>query len=439
MGVSPHPQRNLVLERLIADAMTEHGWTKRASYAAAIGVDPSTVRRYLRGAVVPSPAVLRRMFRVHHVESAHQVGFPPGGATHAAVTGLEDHMAELLRREALGLAGVAMLGGTVIGRQLDPIRFPAPSRPVGAVGAAEITSVVQTHTHIHRMGQVMGGGVLDPDVLLRQFEANAALLHGTFRHEEQRRDMHDQVVLLASTIGWNLHDHGHHEQARRVWILGLDAARYGNHAAVLQSNILANMGRQAVDLRRPHDAFEALGLITARERELSPMARSQVHLVRAVAAGQAGDLAAMREYTRLAEDLLDRPSDRDLWNVSNWYDRGEIDSETGHALASAALVEERCRDEALHRLGEALRTYASTEQRSRARAATRIVDIHAARQDRAATVDAGRDALAAVSRIESPRVLGELVRLRPALRPMRRDPQIAELDRDIAALGAVAV
>jgi hypothetical protein len=358
------------------------------------------------------------------------MGVPSGPRTE------DDHLADVLRRDLLGITAGVMFGASLSGpvsRALEAI----PSVDV-QVGASDIARLKGERQRIYMAGHMLGGGVLRAKALLDQHARALSLLRGRFVSTEIQAQAHTVVASLGKEIGWDLHDLGLQGKAQQVWMTSLAVARDAEQpfAGVVQAHLLENLAHQAIALGQHQRALDLLAMVSGREHMLPPMQQSHLSSVRAQAAAGLGDVVQTRRCMAFAEDHLEAPTDeRDAeWNVNGWYGRAEMDGNFAHALTMLAMKHESMTDDAVRYAAASIRGYPPDEARSQARVKTSLARLHAAHRDVDGMQLAGREAIEAARHLHSPRVVGELIALRPLLKPMTRHAEIAEMDANIRTL-----
>jgi hypothetical protein len=291
-------------------------------------------------------------------------------------------------------------------------------------------------------GHLLGGGALQAKALLAEHAKALALLSGRFSSESVRAQAHTVVASLGREIGYTLYDLGLQQKAQQLWLVSLAVARESESSmsAVVQAHILENLAHQATALSQHQRALDLLAMVSGREHLLPPMQRSELSTFKAQAAAGLGDIDQTRRCMGFAEDHLVSPTDdRDAeWNVNGWYSQAEMDGNFAHALTSLAVRQESLADDAVKYAMASIRGYPPDEARSQARVRTSLVRLHAAHRDVDATRIAAREAIDSAQSLRSPRVIGELISLRPLLKPMIKHTQVAEIDHDIKALARMA-
>jgi hypothetical protein len=159
-------------------------------------------------------------------------------------------------------------------------------------------------------------------------------------------------------------------------------------------------------------------------------------MMKALACADLGEIDETRRYIDYAEDHCDDPTDdRDQeWNFTNWYHHVELDGMAGRALINLASHRPTIAEEALNRATASLQHHRAEQVRTRARIHNSLVRLHATLGDPAATETAARTALDTASAMQSPRITGELMAIRPLLKRWHTRPGIAEIDREITTL-----
>lgn len=431
MGPPAQPNRTLTALR------RRLGMTQE-QYATAVGASSREVRAWESGQVrCPQAWSLARLHSLHGTTAPEDLGFKPRqqSRTGDTVRATDHAEAIVFRRDLLGLVAAAAFSARPVPALVGLLNS---TEPAGAVGAVDVERVQRTNTALYGADLLVGGAAVEPAGLIDQYRKAATGLRGTFQREATRQAMHSAVAHLGSTIGFMLFDQGHHVRARQVYTASLRVAADATDCWPLRAIICSELARQCQHLGAFKEADELIRIAHGADAEVTPTFRAMLHAQSATTAAHSGDVPATRRYFRMAEDAFAdaEPAEDPDW--ISWFDTAELNGETGNALALLAIDHEQVRDEAAGRLTEAASSHGPTEQRSTALALTRLAGIHAARHDANETARTTRLALDITERLRSPRVTDELAALRPRLRPLQGNREVAEVDRAITGLTAAA-
>jgi transcriptional regulator with XRE-family HTH domain len=426
--------------RALIGLRTELGLSQE-QYAELVGAEVRSVRGWETGEVAcPQARHLAKLYTLHGVDSPEQLGFEPrrSARSTATVGHTDSPEADVLRRDILGMAAAAAFTSAVA---TPAARLLAPllrSRNV-AVGRSDVARVEQTNQTFYDVDFLIGGGALRSDVLVGQFRKSAGLLQGTFQEGATRQAMHSAVAHLGSTIGFMLFDQGQHQDARKVYLASLQVAQDASDMWPLRAIILSELARQCLHLGEFGDALELLRIAHGADDEITPTAKAMLHGVRArVHAGQ-GNVEATDRYVGMAEEEFARSASADDPSWITWFDHAELHGEAGHAYYALALNRKQRAAQAAQRLTLAIQNHGPDQVRSKALVLTKLSKVRMVQDEPGAAEDGAAIALQSLDlydRLQSPRVREDLVSLRPLVRPHRHLPALAELDGQLAVLGA---
>jgi tetratricopeptide (TPR) repeat protein len=412
-------------------------------YAELVGAEVRSVRGWETGEVAcPQARHLAKLYSLHGVDSPDQLGFKPRrrARSTATVGHTDSSEADVLRRDILGMAAAAAFTSAVAP---SAARLLAPLvRSHGlAVGQSDVTRVEQTNQTLYDVDFLIGGGALKPDVLIAQFRKSAGLLHGTFAQGATRQALHSAVAHLGSTIGFMLFDQGQHLEARKVYLASLQVAQSASDVWPLRAIILSELARQGLHLGEFEDALELLRIARGADDEITPTAKAMLFGVRARVYAGLGDVQTTDRYVDMAEEQFSRSVPHNDPSWIRWFDRAELHGEAGHAYYSLALNERQRTAEAAQRLTQAIQSHGPDQARSKALALTKLSKVRLVQDEPGAPEEGAAIALQSLDlydRLQSPRVREDLVSLRPLIQPHRHLSALAELDGQLAVLGAAA-
>jgi hypothetical protein len=399
-----------------------------------LGASVRQVRNWESGRVrCPQTWFLIRMNHLHGTTGPEELGFKSRLGRHGPATVEQGDRAEadLFRRDFLGwVAAIAFSSRPV--ESISGLLLPTTTS--GAVGQADVERITRTNQALFDADFLIGGAAFRHEALIAQFRNAASVLHERFANDATRGDAHSAVGHLGSTIGFMLFDQGRHREARQVYGASLRVAQQADERWPLRAIIFSEMARQCVHLGQYAHAGELLRMARGAEAEVPPAFHAMLYAVQAGAHAGAARATDVRDAIARAEDTFSDASTANDPSWISWFDRAELDGETGNALSSLAIKHESFRGEAADRLMRSANGHGPTDQRSRALALIRLARIHAATRDKGATVQAAIRVHKVARHLQSPRVSDELEALRRGLVPMLDDEEISLVDRDLAAL-----
>jgi transcriptional regulator with XRE-family HTH domain len=336
-----------------------------------------------------------------------------------------------VRRQAFN-ASIAMVSvGGPLGEPLDrllDVRTPVPSR-VGLADMAELEEAARLVTQLDlRFGGSLAG--LMAHSLLRW----AVGLQRSSVSAAAGGRLQAVIGCLADRAGWAAFDTDHHDSARQLFKVALEAAVAAGDAD-LRAHILADIAAQHNALGEPDDCLQIVRFADGDER-VSPAVRLVLHGVKArayAAGGEAGGCARQIDLTEQAGEGVEQAA------VPGWMGRfqsAHVYAMTGHAAAALALSTgaDADRVEAERRL---VRAVDGLDPSARARAValclTALAAVHLRGGDGQQAAHWTRRALRAAEPVRSARVRHGLTALRTAAAARADEPPIRELVEDLDA------
>ncbi|MEH6373273.1 helix-turn-helix transcriptional regulator [Streptomyces sp. KLMMK] len=207
----------------------------------------------------------------------------------------------------------------------DPLA-PLKAREGRRIGFTAVADLRQRVHGLRLADDVLAGGDLIRPAL-RELRSAVKLYRETSHSEDVGRELLSQIGELAQIAGWIASDAGQHDEAERVYRLGISAARQagdltltGNLAGSLAYQ-LSNTGREAEGLSLARDALAEAG------PEAPPKARA-LYLDRVAWAetkmGQGHAQAAMRALGEAGEALTQDSAGTESPGYLYWVDAGEL-------------------------------------------------------------------------------------------------------------------
>lgn len=345
-------------------------------------------------------------------------------------------MADLLRRDLLGLTATAIYGASLAGPITRIINATPPINTT--IGATDIAALRAARHRVTTGGDLLGSGVFHVKELSAEYQRAAALLHGSFDTEALRQEAHAAAATLTRQVAFEFYDLGLHDRARQLWLASLAMGREAAPmtALVVQAHTLESMAHQAISQDQPQQALDLLSMLSSREHLLPPRQQSMLNIMKAFAMAGLGNADHTRRLIAEAEDYFEGPTDeRDAeWDFDGWYHRGEMSGIAGRALVTVATHDPSFVDLALNQATASLHSHRSEQVRTKARILNSLVRLHAALGDPVETENTARTAIQTARHLRSPRITGELVAIRPLLKRWHTRPAITEIDHDITTL-----
>jgi hypothetical protein len=305
------------------------------------------------------------------------------------------------------------------------------------VGAADVARI-ETVTQSFREWGFRSGGALSQAALSAQLRTVRETARTAICADAGvRRQLLVATADLASVTAWSSYDLAHHDRARQLWLVALEASRAADEPD-LTATVLRHLAHQALHLGHPREALQYLQVAhavasdTRRDRCGAVLAETTIYEAWAHAA-TAHSAGCRRAITLAQEEFA---SDARL-PVPAWrahFDTVELAALTGHSLHVLADHEPEAASEAHQVLTDAVAGRTDAYARAGALnlvalAATCFQDGH----DLGRGVELGRTAVGAVHQIGSPRVRARTQALLHATTPYATRPEVADLRRLITA------
>lgn len=320
---------------------------------------------------------------------------------------------------------------------------PAPTAHVASIPSGLVDVIEASIGQLRGLDDVRGGGSA-LEYVRDQVDAVARLLREQTYNARLGKRLFVALAELAHLAGYMAYDASNHAVAQRYFLLGLRAAHTAGDRA-LAVNIVGIMARQATSLGQVKEALQLVNVAERGAVRSSPRVRALVQCRSAVAHAAAGDLGGFEQARAQALELLacaQQGSEAEPGWVY-WLDPTSLDAQAGQGLVMLANHVHGRRERLL---GEAAALLGPRAQASRGDRFQRSALLHSAwlalahvrGREYEQAVAVGRQALARLPAVNSPRCVDLLRQVRTSLAgPARRDPNVrtftAELDKALPA------
>ncbi|MGH3898546.1 MAG: helix-turn-helix domain-containing protein [Pseudonocardiaceae bacterium] len=335
---------------------------------------------------------------------------------------------------ALGVTGAAAL-------DIDRLTALLPhADPTGVrhVGVSDVAVIEQATAAFVRQDFATGAGPVR-DLAVAQLRSVLPLLSAQMTAEVRPR-LYLATASLATTAGWMSFEVRQHDDARRLWMIGLDVARAADHpqGSDLVVFLLHDMALQAVHLGRPEEALRLVHLghaAAAGPNPVSPTTTCKLINVQALAHAGQGDAAdcdrALGQATEHFSSI--NPATTPTWCA--YLDETRLASFQGDAHYELALAgrDPRAAGQAVPLLRRAADHFDPDYARLQASSLAKLAGAHAIAGDADTAVTVGHQAVDAVTALHSPRAYDRLRVLNAALEPLHASAGIAELRDRLSA------
>jgi hypothetical protein len=334
------------------------------------------------------------------------------------------------RRDFVELAAALTLG--VAGVDVDRLTALLPAaEPTGArhVGASDVEVIEQSTAAFVRQDFATGAGPIR-DLAATQLRPTLPLL-GAAMTPEVRPRLYLATARLATQAGWMSFEVNQHDAARRLWLIALDIARDTDHPLGADHTVfvLYDMALQAVYLGRPEKALRPVHLGHAAAVGPHPASAATTSClvnIQAKTHAAQGDSAACNRALGQAIEHFSAIDSATHESWADFLDEASLAAYQGNARYTLALAgrDRRAAGQAVPLLRDAVDNFGPDRARSRAIRLTDLAGAHAIAGD---AVTIGRQALDAVTALQSPRAHDRLRVLNTALEPLHTSTGVTEL------------
>ncbi len=340
------------------------------------------------------------------------------------------------RRDFVQHIGALTLGTAgVVGLDIDRLIALLPhAEPAGTrhVGAADVGVIEQATAAFLRQDFATGAGPIR-DLAVAQLRSVLPLLDAQATSEVRAR-LSVAIAELATKAGWMSFEVQEHDDARRLWMIGLDVARAADHpqSSDLTVFLLNDLAQQAVHLNRPQEALSLVHLghvAAAGSHPVSAATRCCLASIQATAHAARGDAGECdRALGQATEHFSSIDPARTPSLVAHVGD-ADFSGKRGVAQHTLALSgrDPDAASQAVSLLCHAVDQLGPDYARLRVRYLTDLAGAHAIAGDVDTAVTVGHQAVDAVMAVSSPRAYDRLRVLNTVLEPLHTNADVAQL------------
>lgn len=385
------------------------------------------------------------------IRVANRLAIPAGklGFTHGITvgggtsTGRKDSWVD--RRDFVEYVAGLTLVSAATGLDIDRLIALLPhAEPTGTrhVGTADVEAIEQATAEFRRRDFAQGSG-LSQAAAVAQVHSVLPLL-GARATASVRSRLLVAAADLAMQAGWMSFDVKRHDAARRLWLVGLNAARTAEHpwGSDLTVYLLYDMALQAVHLGRPDEALRLvhLGYNTAAvsSHPVTAATTSCLASIHARARAAQGDVAGCDLALGKAVDHFAAINSARCEPWCAFHDETSLAAYQGAAQYELALAsrDPRAAGRAVPLLRRAVDGFDAAYTRPRALYLPDLAGAHAIAGDVDTAVSIGHQAIDAVTALHSPRAHDRLRVLNTTLEPLHTSAGVAELRDRLACTTA---
>jgi transcriptional regulator with XRE-family HTH domain len=332
---------------------------------------------------------------------------------------------------ALGLTGSAGAG------HLDDLVPSVQIEPLSHVGAADVARIETVTAAFRSWDNQRGGGVSRAAVT-----AQLQWVVSTARRATCASDaVHDRLLTatadLAALVAFTHYDVERHEDARRLWLVALDAAHEAGSADLL-SKVLREMAHQALHLERPEEALRLVQVaattsLATTTDDTSPATLAELAAYEGWAHAMVGRVQPCLRALGRAEDSYDGTSAGEAAPWMAHFDAAELNALRGHCLHVLANHRPEVAREARSLLRAAVdgRRAEHVRRRTLNQIALSATYFQSG-DDLDEGIAVGHQALAGANSLSSPRALSRLRGLESVTRPHVKERSVAEFRGNLA-------
>jgi hypothetical protein len=286
---------------------------------------------------------------------------------------------------------------------------------------------------LRRMDDQMGGGSL-VDLVKAQTAYVVSLLRDGRYTDSTGRRLYGTVGELLRLGGWVSYDSGDGAQAQRFWVAALQSAHTAGDNA-LGANILGFMSEPARDTGRPDDAAKLMATALAGYKGGSPRVSAILHMRAALAHALKGDAAESKRAIDSAHAAFRNPppeSGEPDWCY--WMDDGMLHEQTGTSFMWLKDYPTACQH-----LEISLQADQNSQVREGALRLTRLATAYARQREPEQASQVGIRAIDTLaSKVNSPRVIAGIERLRNEMEPYHQVPAVQDFSDKVDELSGLS-
>jgi transcriptional regulator with XRE-family HTH domain len=320
------------------------------------------------------------------------------------------------------------------------ISVPIPhvvAEPMRRVSAADVDRI-ETVTQAFREWGFRSGGALSQAALSAQLRTVQETARTAICADaEVRRRLLVAACDLASVTAWSSYDLAHHDRARQLWLVALEASRAADEPD-LTATVLRHLAHQALHLDHPRDALQYLRVAHATasdtRRDRCGAVLAEITIYEAWAHASTAHSAGCRRAITLAQEEFASGTRLPVPAWRAHFDAVELAALVGHSLHVLADHEPEAASEAHQVLTDAVA--GRTDAYARAGALNLVALAATCFQgghDLDQGVELGRTAMGAVHQIGSPRVRARAQALLHVTAPYASRADVADLRQLITA------
>lgn len=348
-------------------------------------------------------------------------------ADNAGTTGREPDKspdpAEVEKAEHCGLVtqAAAITFGASLDEPVEMIITAADERQVPTrVRAGDVRHLSTAVATLEALDHQAGGGAVRHQALAALRWATSMLVASCT--PSVRLDLAATTAHLADLAAWATFDAGYHTSARKLFLLGLDAARQSDDLGV-RAHVASGLARQEIHVDNWAGGLELTQLAFTAMDALTPNAMAMLYTVKALAYARKRDAAECQRWIAAATDKYQPDS---ILNDPPWlryFTPAKLDGDLANAMYDLALGGADVGDRTVHRLdlidclSTAFRNYQPDRARSKAITVTRLSTLLYLEGEQPTADQMAEEAISLAGQVRSARLADDLQVLLRALPP----------------------
>jgi hypothetical protein len=300
-----------------------------------------------------------------------------------------------------------------LGRCLAALRQAADEPQVPTrVRAGDVRHLRNDVETLEEWDHRAGGGAVRSHVIAVLRWATTAMLNASCT-PVVRRELPAATAHLADLAGWATFDSGRHSAARRLFLLGLHAARESGDLG-MRAHVASGLARQEIYIGNWAAGLDLTQLAFTATEALTPNAIAMLHTVKALAYARKLDAAQCRQCLGTAIDAYQPGSVAKDPPWIRYFTPAKLEGDLANAMYELSLggadVGDRTayRLDLVERLSTAFQRYSPDRARSKAITATRLATLLYLEGEQRTAHQMADEAISLVGQVRSARLADDL-------------------------------
>jgi transcriptional regulator with XRE-family HTH domain len=377
-------------------------------------------------------STIARLARLLRIPAA-TLGFAPAAVGTLGEGNDDQAVSWLDRRDFLTTVTTIALGasgGAAVHDRLAALMPAVGADPPRRVGLADVERIEATSRAFRDWDNRWGGGLSSAAVVAQLQWVIATGRNALCATEAVRDRLLVATADLANIAAWTNYDVEYHDEARRLWMIALDAAKEADNADLVGS-VLRQLAHQALHLERPDEALRLVRLAYATtadpSHDVPELALAEIAAYEGWCYAAAGKARACDRAFGKAEEHFDNARDEEAPPWLGHFNYAELTALRGHSYHVLANRLPAAAAQAEPLLQDAVAGRGPGYARSKMLNLIALSSTYFQRGDGIEEgVRLGRQTLAAISTLNSPRALSRLRGLKRVTAPYASEPEVAD-------------